>query len=99
MLDAVRCCGLKLLATRPSTKLEDTPCRMSVFLFSILLGTLHTWKPFPPPQPKVAPHRNDMDALNAPDDTHQLSSYLSSSSSILSNSNSITQNIHSLTLS
>ena len=35
LLNAVNCYGVELLATRPTTKLEDTPCRMSAVVYSI----------------------------------------------------------------
>jgi len=59
-----------LLASRPNTKLEDTPCRMSVcFLFSILPANFHTCKPSPSLQPKDTPLCNDRDALSTVHDT------------------------------
>ena len=33
--NAVSCYGVEMLATRPTTKLEDTPCRMSAVVYSI----------------------------------------------------------------
>ena len=33
--NAGRCYGVELLGTRPTTKLEDTPCRMSVAVYSV----------------------------------------------------------------
>ena len=34
LLNAVSCYGVELLATRPTTKLEDTPCRKSAVVYS-----------------------------------------------------------------
>jgi len=35
MPNAVNCQDVVLLATRPTTKLEDTPCRMSAVVYSV----------------------------------------------------------------
>jgi hypothetical protein len=57
--------GKKLLAPRPTPKLEDHPLSaVRDCLFSVFAATLHNWMQFLHPQPQDAPWRGASDAIN-----------------------------------
>ena len=56
--------GEKLLAPRPTRKLEDHPLSaVRDRLCNVFAATLHMWRPFIHPQPEDAPCRGDGDPL------------------------------------
>ena len=62
--NAVSCYGIELLATRPTTQLEDIPCRMSVAVYSLYCQiTSIRGSHFLHSNLRITKHRNDRDAL------------------------------------
>ena len=67
--NAVSCYSVELLAQGSTSKLEDTPYRISATLYSVYyhqyITTLHTWTPLPPSLPENKQHIVDKDAIGS----------------------------------